>query len=61
MFSEAVAKEVRVVQAAEQYATATFGQDRTITIAVNDLPRGVYYLQFINGDGSSENLRLVLE
>ncbi|MCF0070276.1 T9SS type A sorting domain-containing protein [Dyadobacter sp. CY261] len=61
LFSEVGGKEVRMVQAAEQYATAAFGQDRTITIQVNDLPRGTYYLQFVNRAGSPENVRLVLE
>jgi hypothetical protein len=61
LFSEVGAKEIRVVQATEQYATAAFEQDRTITMPVNDLPRGTYYLMLVNRDGSSENVRLILE
>ncbi|WP_353717766.1 T9SS type A sorting domain-containing protein [Dyadobacter sp. 676] len=61
LFSEAGAKEVREIQATEQYATATFEQDRAITVPVSDLPRGTYYLMLVNRDGSSENVRLVLE
>jgi hypothetical protein len=61
LFSEVGAKEIRVVQATEQYATAAFEQDRTITMPVNDLPRGTYYLMLVSRDGSSENVRLILE
>ncbi|WP_229212608.1 T9SS type A sorting domain-containing protein [Dyadobacter soli] len=61
LFSGAGAKEVRMVQAAEQYAAAAFGQERTIALSVGDLPRGTYYLRLVSRDGSSENVRLVLE
>lgn len=61
LFSEVGGKEVRVIEPTEHYTTATFQQDRTIAISVGDLPRGTYYLRLLNRDGTSENVRLVLE
>jgi hypothetical protein len=61
LLSEVGGKEVRAIEAIEQYATAAFQQDRTIAVSVSDLPRGTYYLLLVNRDGSSENVRLILE
>lgn len=61
LLSEVGGKEVRVIEATEHYATAAFNQDRTIAMSVGDLPRGTYYLLLLNRDGTSENVRLVLE
>jgi len=61
LFSEIGGKEVRVIEATEHYATAAFNQDRTIVLSVGDLPRGTYYLLLLHRDGTSENVRLVLE
>lgn len=61
LLSEATGKDVRSVQGAEQFGSVSFHQDKTITLSVGDLPRGTYYLMLISRDGSSENVRLVLE
>jgi len=61
LVSEVGGKELRLIDATAQYATAAFEQDRTIAMSVSDLPRGTYYLTLVNRDGSSENVRLILE
>lgn len=61
LFSEASAKAVRGLLATEEYSTAAFKQDSTITMSVGDLPRGTYYLMLVSRDGASEKVRLVLE
>ncbi|WP_229211051.1 T9SS type A sorting domain-containing protein [Dyadobacter jiangsuensis] len=61
LLSEVGGKEVRAIDATAQYATAAFEQERTITLPVSDLPRGTYYLMLVNRDGTSENVRLILE
>lgn len=61
LFSEVGGKEIKTIQAAEYYSTDAFSQDRTITLSTGDLPRGRYYLLLLNRDGSTENVRLLLE
>lgn len=61
LFSEVGGTEVRSIQAAEQYESESFNRDRAIALSVSDLSRGTYYLRLINRDGSTENVRLILE
>ncbi|MET7256535.1 T9SS type A sorting domain-containing protein [Dyadobacter fermentans] len=61
LLSEVGGKEVRAIDATAQYVTPAFEQDRTITLPVSDLPKGIYYLILVNRDGTFENVRLILE
>ncbi|UON82966.1 T9SS type A sorting domain-containing protein [Dyadobacter chenwenxiniae] len=60
IFSEASSKEVKSISANEFVLTKDLNDKQTISIPVNDLPRGTYYLQLMTATKSPDKVRILL-
>lgn len=60
IFSEASSKEVKSISSNEFVLTKDLNDKHTISIPVNDLPRGTYYLQLITATNPLDKVRILL-
>ena len=61
VFSEATSQQVLFVDLKGLYSSGMFQADKTVSIPVEDLPRGTYYLHFGGPKKVSDKVRVVLE
>lgn len=60
IYSEATSKEVKSISANEFVLAKELNDKQTISIPVNDLARGTYYLQLIHASQALDKVRIVL-
>lgn len=61
LYSETSGKEVKTVDTAKSYSDNSFKSSKTLSIKVDDLPRGTYYLHLGNEKGDVRKIRILLE
>lgn len=61
IISEATSREMKFVDLRDFYSAGSFQADKTISIPVEDLPRGTYFLHFGGPKDASDKVRILLE
>jgi hypothetical protein len=61
VLAETDLKEVKTIEFKDVYTDATFPTEKTISINVSDLPRGVYYIHSIYANTTTEKHRIILK